>query len=318
MAAVIVAKELTKIYAGGFKALDRVTFSIEEGKIVGYLGPNGAGKTTTINILSAAIPPTSGEAYIYGYHVVREKEKVRGLIGLATQDLALDWLLTPYDNLELFARLYHIPKTIYRKKIMQLLEDLYLADKARVKTLTLSGGEARRLQLARALLSDAPVLFVDEPTLGLDPLGKKAALQYLRKLAASGKTIFLATNEMDQAEAIVDEILFLYAGRLIAQGTLSQFMDQFAGSEVITIKYQGERISAIVEYLRELPQVQVISERPLTFTTARNNKVLPEVITCLTKAGINIEDFQVRTPTLNDAFINLVERMRYGESACVG
>jgi ABC-2 type transport system ATP-binding protein len=311
----IVVKNLTKVYPkGNVKALSNVSFSVEEGKIVGYLGPNGAGKTTTINILSAAIPATSGEARIHGYDVSTAKEEVRNLIGLATQDIALDWVLTVYDNLDLFGQLYGIPEPNRREKIWRLLEDFDLATKANAKALTLSGGEARRLQIARALLKKPRVLFVDEPTLGLDPIGKKVALNYLKRLAANGATIFLASNEMEQVEKICDEIIFLYSGRLVDQGSPEYFINLYANQDIIEIFYQESLPEEVLQFLQSFVGVQLLKTKPLTLAAPREAKMVLHLMPVLVDSKMALKDIKIREPSLNDVFINLVEGLRNAQN----
>ncbi len=307
----IFAQNLGMAYSSKVQALAEVSFSIPTGSIVGYLGPNGAGKTTTVNILSTAIRPTNGSASILGFDVVKQRDKVRQLIGLAAQDVALEWVLTVYDNLDIFGRIFGIRQPQRRHKINELLDKLGISHRAKAKALTLSGGEARRVQLAYALLRKPPVLFVDEPTLGLDPVGKQAVWQYLRDLSAEGTTIFMASNEMSEVEAICDSVIFIHQGRLIDQGTPAMFIDRYGGGEVIEIfQQEGSCPDSVTKFLAQDAEIQILSYEPLTILAPNKDKLLAQCVPYLLSNGIQIEDIRIHVPNLNDVFFYLTQGTR--------
>jgi len=309
----VAVKGLTVIYPGGTKALDGISFTVPLHSIVGYLGPNGAGKTTTINVLTTALPPTSGEAWVCGYSVHTHKAEVRKRIAVATQDMFLDPFISPYDNMRFFSAIYGVPRVERKRRIWNLLEIFGLTDKARARVLTLSGGQWKRVQLAIALLRSPEVLFLDEPTLALDPLGKETLLHYLTKLKENGVTIFYASNEMEQLEKVCDQVLFLCQGKLLAQGMVDEFVKNFGGHEIVTIHYEGTLPEDAFIELKRRNDVQIRTLNPLSWVSARARALLPEVILALTEQGVVIQDIDIRKPNLNDAFLALVKRSSRGK-----
>lgn len=309
----IVVKDLTVIYPGGTKALDGVSFAVPTGSIVGYLGPNGAGKTTTINVLTTAMVPTGGDAWVYGYNVRTQKAKIRNLIAVATQDLYMDPFITVQDNLRFFAAIYDVPKAERGNRIRDLLDAFELTPIARARVHTLSGGQWKRVQLAIALLRTPKVLFLDEPTLALDPLGKQTLLRYLLNLKHVGVTIFYASNEMEQLEKVCDRVLFLWQGTLLAQGAVDDFIKNFGGVEIVTIHYQGKLADTTLAELKRREDIQIQTVTPLSWSSPRARVLLPEVILALAKQGAVIQDIDIRKPNLNDAFLTLMGRSNNGK-----
>ncbi|MEM4302989.1 MAG: ATP-binding cassette domain-containing protein, partial [Candidatus Caldarchaeum sp.] len=219
MTEAIVAEDLVKVF-GKLVAVDRVWLSVREGELFGFLGPNGAGKTTTINILTTLLRPTSGRAVVGGYDVVAQAEKVRRGVGLVPQDLTVDDELTGWENLMLQAGLYHIPKHEARKKAAEVLELVGLMDAAKRKVETYSGGMRKRLELAAGLIHNPEILFLDEPTLGLDVQTRAAIWDYIKRLRKElGMTVFLTTHYMDEADALCDRIAIIDHGRIKALDT---------------------------------------------------------------------------------------------------
>ncbi|MBC7093300.1 ABC transporter ATP-binding protein [Candidatus Bipolaricaulota bacterium] len=310
----VTVKDLIVIYPGGTKALDGVSFTVPSNSIVGYLGPNGAGKTTTINVLTTAMVPTRGDAWVCGYNVRTQKSEIRKRIAVATQDLFLDPLISPYDNMRFFAAIYGVPRTELERRIRDLLEAFELTAKARTRVLALSGGQWKRVQLAVALLREPEVLFLDEPTLALDPLGKQTLLRYLLNLKDLGVTIFYASNEMEQLERVCDRVLFLWQGKLLAQGIVDEFVKSFGGSEIVTIRYEGTLPEHVLADLQGRDDLQVQTVNPLSWASAKARALLPTVIVTLTEQGVLIQDIDIRKPSLNDAFLALVERSDRGKN----
>ncbi len=306
----IVAENLSVTYPGGVRALHRVSFAVDEGSITAYLGPNGAGKTTTINVLTTALLPTEGEAWVCGYSVRTEKEEIRRLIGVATQDVIVDPLLSPLENLRFFAAIFGVPRRERQAIIDELLERFDLLPQARTTVMTLSGGQWKRLQLAIALLRRPRVLFLDEPTQGLDPVGKETLFEYLRQLRDSGVTIFYSSNEMEHLERLCDRVLFLSRGRLIAEGIMEEFVRRFGGGDIIMLEYEGDLSAEVLGALGRLAKVQ--STAPLTLAVEDARAALPAAIGVLARHGVNVRGVDIRKPTLNDAYLSLVGEDRDG------
>jgi len=309
---IIVADNLSFTYPNGTQAIRNVSFSIEAGSVVAYLGPNGAGKTTTVNILTTVFPPTTGRAVVGSYDVVKDKEKVREIVAVSPQEFTLDLGLTVYENLEIYGRLCGIKTSERRQRIDQLLNDFQIADKSHTSVLALSGGQARRLQIARALLSKPRVVFLDEPTLGLDPFGVDLTLDYLRKLRDEGVTVFLASNEMEQVERICDWVIFLNNGQLVDAGPLSGFIEQYAGQEIISLTLEGTLPSDVFKDWRGAETLEVLNaDNPLTLAVPRAGHVLPELVLHLTSQGVIIRDLEIRKPGLREAFVSLVKELNH-------
>ena len=304
---VIVMKKVTKVYENEVVALDDVSFDVERGEILGYLGPNGAGKTTTVNILTTSINPTSGVARVCGYDTVARATEVRKKIGVAAQDITLDWMLTVYDNMEIYSMLYRVPKHDRKSKIASLLEDFQLSSKLNERTVQLSGGEQRRLQIARALLSHPEVMFIDEPTLGLDPVGKKMAWDYLKRLSSDGATVFLATNDMMEAENLCSRIIFLNKGRIICEGTPTHLKKEFASFDLLELDCEDDkRVMSILERIDEVKNVRK-SGHGFKIVADHADELAPELISLLNSRGIRVHRVSIRQPTLDDVFMKIVE-----------
>lgn len=299
----VVAENLSVTYPGGMRALHRVSFAVDEGSITAYLGPNGAGKTTTINVLITALLPTEGEAWVCGYSVRTEKETIRRLIGVATQDVIVDPLLSPLGNLRFFAAIFGVPGRERRAIIDELLERLDLLPQVRTAVMALSGGQCKRLQLAITLLRRPRVLFLDEPTQGLDPMGKEVLFGYLQQLSDSGVTIFYSSNEMEHLEKLCDRALFLSRGRLIAEGNMEEFVRRFGGGDIIVLEFEGDLSAEALGTLGRLAEVR--STAPLTLAVEDARAALPAVIGVLARHGVDVRGVDIRRPGLNDAFLSL-------------
>lgn len=295
------ARRLTKRY-GRLVAVDDLSFGVREGEIFGLLGPNGAGKTTTVWMLTGLLIPDSGGATVLGHSVPEEREALGKQIGIMTQEHAVDVLLTVYDNLYFYAWLKDLPREVRREEVESKLKEFGLWERRKSKPYELSGGQMRRLQIARAMLGDPKIIFLDEPTLGLDPTGKKVAWDLIREKLEGGVTFVLSTNEMAEVEALCERILFLNSGRKVFEGSVEEAMRRFGGLSVITLRTSGE-ISAVKEILLDagaqdaLPSaeaVDVFVQDPAEFA--------PRAISALVSKGIRVLSLDVRKPSLEDAF----------------
>ncbi|MBC8161966.1 MAG: ATP-binding cassette domain-containing protein [Roseiflexaceae bacterium] len=306
----IQASGLTKRY-DQVLALDRVDLAIERGHIYALLGPNGAGKTTTINILTTLIRPSAGVACISGYDVVREPDKVRQLIGVTFQEIVLDNDLSGREVLDVHGRLYRMPAELRRRRIAELVELVQLDDAIDRMVKSYSGGMKRRLELARGLLTGPQLLFLDEPTQGLDPQNRAALWDHIRQLNhTQGLTVLLTTHYMDEAEQLAGQVGIVDHGRMVAEGTPAQLVAAL-GSDVISISGQGES-THLVAKLQALPFVDQLNLSPdarvIQLGVDHGNRRLAEVIAQASGNGFTIDDVAIARPTLGDVFLKLTGR----------
>jgi ABC-2 type transport system ATP-binding protein len=316
----IVARQLRKTYTttrGVFRrervdqtALQGVDISIARGELFGLLGPNGAGKTTMVKIFTTLLLPTSGTAAIAGLDVVKEAWAIRKRIGFVFGgDRGLYWRLNGLDNLRYFADLYRIPPDVSRRRIAELLDRLGLAGRERDKVEHYSRGMKQRLHLARGLLNDPEVLFLDEPTIGLDPVGARELRVIVRELADAGKTIFLTTHYMFEADAICDRIAVIKQGAIVAEGTPSSIKRLVENQGVVEFEVVGMAADNLAR-LRGLPGVSsvAVSERELAQVVTVNCAQPGDVMTRLGMLfeGQKLEKVTSREPTLEDAYVQLI------------
>jgi ABC-2 type transport system ATP-binding protein len=295
---------------GQLVAVDRVSFQVAEGEIFGFLGPNGAGKTTTINMLCTLLALSGGRAIVNGYDVVRQRSEVRHSIGLVFQEPALDEYLTAEQNLRFHAYAYKIPKELREKRIDKLLELVELSDRRKSKVRTFSGGMKRRLEIARGLLHNPRILFLDEPTLGLDPQTRRLIWDYILALRKENNlTIFLTTHYMDEAENS-DRISVIDHGRIIALDTPDKLKDALGG-DVITLK-AGDNNAAALELKERYSLSPVVQNGVVTFSVPQGEKFLPKLMDSFQSHLLSIG---IRRPTLDDVFIKLTGRAIRDEEA---
>ncbi len=304
----IVTRSLAKSY-GELTALDSFDFEVQQGSIFGLLGPNGAGKTTLIRILTTLMRQSSGEATIEGLDTVRSGLAIRRMIGVVSQENSLDRYLTARENLELHARLHGMDKRVYTHRIDELLELMGLTGRQKDFPDTFSGGMQRRLVIARALVHRPQVLFLDEPTTGLDPQSRRAVWEYVRSLAGS-MTIFLTTHYLEEAEQLCDRIAIMDHGRLIAIGSTQELKDRLSGTTMYEIEFIDQEADRYATLLGSLPCVIDISQIKNKVTvTLECWECLSEVVTALNGAPVRRISLQERT--LEDVFISLTgEKVR--------
>jgi daunorubicin resistance ABC transporter ATP-binding subunit len=303
----IVVQDLTRHF-GGVKALDGVDFEVPTGTVFGLLGPNGAGKTTTVRVLSTILAPDSGHAEVLGYDVVRDARKVRPLIGLAGQYAAVDPNLTGTENLRLIGQLVHLPKPQILPRAAELLEQFGLSGAANRPVRTYSGGMRRRLDLAAALVHRPPVLFLDEPTTGLDLQGRSELWDTIQDLVAEGTTVLLTTQYLEEADRLADRIAVVDGGRLIANDTPDALKARL-GTTVIEVGFADERQA--MRALDRLAGVGDGAERDGTLLRLKSNqptRALIEVLRTLDAADLEPASLTVREPSLDDVFLTLTGR----------
>ena len=298
----IVARALTKSY-GALTALDSFDLEVEQGAIFGLLGPNGAGKTTLIRIMTTLMRQSSGDVFIEGLDTLRSGCEIRSMIGVVSQENSLDRYLTARENLELHARLHGMEKRLYKRRIDDLLELMGLAGRQKDFPDNFSGGMQRRLVIARALVHQPRVLFLDEPTTGLDPQSRRAVWEYVRSLAGS-MTIFLTTHYLEEAEQLCDRIAIMDHGRLIALGSTQELKERLSGATVYEIEFAGQGADHFAALLGAMPCVLDVRQREHKITlTLECWECLSEIVTALNGAPVRRISLQERT--LEDVFISL-------------
>ena len=302
----VVAENLVKTY-GATRALDGLSLEVEEGTVLGVLGPNGAGKTTTVRILATLLAPDSGHASVAGIDVIKDPQKVRELIGLSGQYAAVDETLTGWDNLVMFGRLYHLNVKGAKERATQLLEQFSLTDAARRPIKTYSGGMRRRLDLAASLIIKPKVLFLDEPTTGLDPRGRLEMWDVIDELVKGGVTLLLTTQYLEEADQLADEIAVIDHGRVIARGT-SDSLKKEVGGERLEVTVEQSKVTETAKLLSELTQSKAHIEEGLhriSVVAHGGSARLIEAVRALDAAQISPLDIGLKRPSLDDVFMSL-------------
>lgn len=302
----VIAEHLVKTYRNGeVKALDNLSLDVEEGTVLGVLGPNGAGKTTTVRILATLLKPDSGIATVAGIDVAKHPDKVRELIGLSGQYAAVDETLTGWDNLVMFGRLYHLGKTASIKRADELLERFSLTDSARRPIKTYSGGMRRRLDLAASLIVQPKVLFLDEPTTGLDPRGRQEMWGVIQELVKGGVTLLLTTQYLEEADQLADEIAVIDHGKVIARGT-SDALKKQVGGERLEITVENTDITKTQEIVSRISSSAIHTDvRTISAPVSTGSLALMEALRALDEAKIHPLDIALKRPSLDDVFLSL-------------
>jgi ABC-2 type transport system ATP-binding protein len=303
MAQKIIEVEGLEYSYNGFLAVDKVSFHVCEGEIFSFLGPNGAGKSTVINILTTLLPMQKGSANVAGHDLSREPEAVRKSIGIVFQDETLDRDLTVWESLEFHGRIYSMPKVERRTRVEEMIELVELEDKRDTRTRNLSGGMKRRLEIARGLMTRPRVLFLDEPTIGLDTQTRMRLWEYIKKVNQSGTTIFLTTHYMDEADMVSNWISIIDHGQIIVSGRPSQLKSSL-GQDMIYLETNDN--SSAEELIRTIGSVKDIKASPKGLAvTIRGSGThcLPAMMNLLRERGIEIADVNLK-PTLDDVFVN--------------
>jgi len=310
----IEVENLTKEF-NGLTAVDNISFTIEKGEIFGLLGPNGAGKTTTISMLSTMLDLTSGKASVNGFDITNNKDEVRKSIGIVFQDQSLDEELTAYENMDFHGRLYRIPKEIRQKKIRELLQLVGLEDRKDDLVKTFSGGMRRRLEIARGLLHEPKILFLDEPTLGLDPQTRNHLWQYIKKLNEEKNiTIILTTHYMEEADKLCNTMAIIDKGKIIALNTPGRLKEEIGG-DIITI--ESPNTDKLAVYLKQLPWIKSTQKHNnhLTINLQNAEKHVADIVRLSEKNKIDILSISIHKPTLEDVFLHVTGKTIREEEA---
>jgi ABC-2 type transport system ATP-binding protein len=304
---VIHCEQLTKRYPGNILAVDRLQLSVHRGEIFGLLGPNGAGKTTTVGMLTTLVIPTSGSAAVACIDVVARPALAKQVIGVVPQTNTLDRSLNVWENLYYHGRFFGMSAKAARAAADQLLVQFRLTNKAKVSVMELSGGMAKRLMVARALMHHPPVLFLDEPTAGLDPQSRIALWEILRGLHTDGQTILLTTHYMEEADSLCDRLAIMDHGHVLVIDTPKALKESVSADSIVTVSASGD-LDAFARILEE--RVQGVSKSQRVDNTVQLHVkgidgILPRVFTAAEQAGFNVTDLSVAAPTLETVFISL-------------
>jgi len=307
----ITAEGLVKIYRSRrseVRALDGIDLTVAEGTVLGLLGPNGAGKTTTVRILATLLRPDAGRATVAGFDVVKQADQLRSVIGLSGQFAAVDENLTGRENLWMFGRLYQLGGDESKRRAAELLDQFDLVDAADRTVKTYSGGMRRRLDLASALIGRPRLLFLDEPTTGLDPRSRLGMWDVIRDLVRDGTTLLLTTQYLEEADELADTIAVVDHGRIIARGTSDELKSQVGGERIEVVVRERSDIPRAIELLSSDAQGDVTVDehtRRLTVPASGGAGVLVQIVRDLDDASIVIDDIGLRRPTLDDVFLAL-------------
>lgn len=318
---IISARKLEKKF-GKFTAVDKISFSVKTGELFGLLGPNGAGKTTTINMLSTLLKPTSGNCRLAGFDVSKSKAKVRENIGIVFQEPALDGRLTGKENLEFHAMIYGLGKKEREEKIIEVLGLVELSDKSDVLVDNYSGGMKRRLEIARGLIHNPKVLFLDEPTLGLDAQTRRHIWDYIKRLnEEENVSMILTTHYMEEADELCHRVAIIDKGKIVAMGRPSKLKDALGG-DLVSIDVDGdtEKLIKKLRAMRCVGKIKCIkkassSGNTINLALRQGEKKIPVIIDMAKKSGLRVESVSLRKPSLEDVFLHFTGRsIRDGES----
>jgi ABC-2 type transport system ATP-binding protein len=301
----ISVRGLTKSY-GDVQALDGVDLDVKRGTVLGLLGPNGAGKTTVVRILSTLLLPDAGAARVAGFDVVKDAARLRERIGLAGQYAAVDENLTGLENLTMVGRLYGMRRGDAKARGLELLDRFDLDEAANRPVKTYSGGMRRRLDLADALVANPPVLFLDEPTTGLDPRSRLNLWETIESLVAEGTTVLLTTQYLDEADRLANTIAVIDHGKVIAEGTSDELKDRVGGERLEVRLDEGADVDTAVAALTPMSDDAPLAEDGLVKITVHERRgTIVEAVRLLTEAGVGVDDLVIRRPTLDDVFLSL-------------
>ena len=304
MSSIIKVKNLVKIYNHSVKAVDNISLEVEKGEIFGFLGPNGAGKTTTVKVLCTLLRPTEGTATVNGFDILKQPNEVRKSIGIVFQEPALDDQLTGRENLDYHARMYGLSRKQREKRINEVLELVGLKEKADILVKNYSGGMKRRLEIARGLMHYPKVLFLDEPTLGLDTQTRRAIWKYIKELKEKeGVTIFLTTHYMEEADILCDKIGIIDKGKILTIGVPSELKSSL-GKDVITIKCSNPtKLKEVLERERWIKKTKVHNSF-LNIYVEEGEKKIAKLVKIAEKINVSIISIDLRKPTLEDVYLH--------------
>lgn len=285
--------------------LNGIDLLVEKGEIFALLGPNGAGKTTTIKILATLLQPDEGRVKVHGFDVVKEADGVRSVIGLTGQYAAVDEILNGYENIEMMGRLYHLSKADSKRRAQELLGQFDLVDAGKRAVKTYSGGMRRRLDLALSLIATPPVIFLDEPTTGLDPRSRLDVWNIVKQLAESGTTVLLTTQHLEEADQLADKIAVIDGGKVIAEGTADELKQRVGKERIEIVIDEKSNFESAVKAIGSEDATIDKKQRTISIPTSGNIREVKEVFNKIEVASLEIESFSLHKPTLDDVFLHL-------------
>ena len=300
--------DLRKSY-GQVRAVDGVSFGVEYGKVFGFLGPNGAGKTTTIKVLTTLVHPSSGTVRIFGKDIVKHQREIKKRIGVVLQEPSFEANLTVERALELYGLMWSVPGEKRRDRARELIEKFDLASFKSMKNDELSIGQRRRVQVAREFMHDSELLFLDEPTMGLDPAARRTLLDYVNKHVQGGLTVFFTTHIMEEAEYLCDEIAIINKGRMIATDTPAGLKQKYGGVKAIEIKLKESTTQSVMHIIRPIAGGSVIetpAEGTIRISSTEAQEMLVKIIVSLSKNSVHIDSVSVNPPTLEEVFLSVI------------
>jgi ABC-2 type transport system ATP-binding protein len=291
-------------------AVDNVSFRVKRGEVFGFLGPNGAGKTTTIKILTTLLRPTSGSAKVLGYDLISEGGKIRPRIGVVQQEISYEHALSVESNLDLYGFLWNVPKKERKIRMELLLDKFGLKEARKTAPPELSMGQRRRLQVAREFMHDSELMFLDEPTTGLDPQARRVTLDYVREKAEKGVTVFFTTHIMEEAEYVCDRIAIIDHGKIRALDTVDNVKRKFGGVSVIHLRFTdyNSQIETQLQSLKGIEKIVAPPEKsdPLKVFTENTDTAIPKILEAATNLNMHIVELRIEQPSLDDVFVQLV------------
>jgi len=304
----IEAVDLTRKF-GDLVAVDHISFQVEEGELWGLLGPNGAGKTTTVNMLCCLLNPTDGTAKVGGHDIRKDAGEISKLIGFCPQEATVYERLTGRENVELIGKMHKMPKMELKKKTDELLEKIGLAERADDQVITYSGGMKRRLDLIMAMVHDPPILFLDEPTLGLDPAVRRAVWDFIMELKERRKTVVMTTHYMEEADELCNRVAIIDYGKIIVEDSPSRLKEKAGKGDVVEMEFEGKPETAIKKFknLKFVRTVDVVENRLVVVAEAGISR-LGKIVEVATKAGVKVGRISHKENTLEDVFIHLTGR----------
>jgi ABC-2 type transport system ATP-binding protein len=304
----IIVEDLRKHY-GNVKAIDGISFNVNYGEVFGFLGPNGAGKTTAIKIFTTLIPPTSGNVNILGFDVLKQSAQIKDRIGVVQQKPSFESNLTVEGSLDLYGKLWNIGNGERKDRIEDLLETFGLVEVRHVRNEELSIGQRRRLQVAREFMHDMDLLFLDEPTVGLDPSVRRTLLNYIKEKVRSGLTIFFTTHIMEEAEYLCDQIAIINKGKIVAKDTPSGLKQKFGGVKTIEVKLKEQfvGIEKIINIFDVAGSIEYPDNASIKIAAKNAEQILINVIEALSRRNIQISTISVNPPTLEEIFLAMVD-----------
>ena len=299
---------LRKSY-GQVHAVDGISFDIEYGKVFGFLGPNGAGKTTTIRVLTTLVHPTSGIVKIFGKDIVKHSREIKKRMGVVLQEPSFEANVTVDRALELYGLMWRMPGEKRRDRARELMEKFDLVSFSNMKNDELSIGQRRRVQVAREFMHDMDLMFLDEPTVGLDPAARRTLLDYVKKYVQSGLTVFFTTHIMEEAEYLCDEIAIINKGKITATDTPDGLKQRYGGVKTVEIKLKDSTSQSVMHIIRQIADGSVIetpAQDTIRIGSAEAQEMLVKIIEYLSKNGVQIESISINPPTLEEVFLTVI------------